>query len=247
MQSRTVDEVIPFRRPEWGRIVLSDLEPRVNTRDIEETFGTLGLIHNTILYKNEGKCVYALVTYYSDNCARAAEKKRDGVKLRGRPVKVKRVKTKFTWPEDNCALASSQVGIDDCDSTIVLSYVVSECVQLIQLANHFLGFNGWSCEIVRMEPYQGESTVPAPAMPAVQCTSQWICGVVVTLKDGRTCSGTGVGEGQGRDQGTATKVSTSSVSRLHILRLVVVILLVPSNQMSSLVCVSLHSLRRNTR
>ena len=70
------DEVISFQRPEGGRILIHNLDPRVTAREIEDAFGlaSIGLIHHVIVYVEPGtsRAVYALVTYYSDNSARAA-------------------------------------------------------------------------------------------------------------------------------------------------------------------------------
>jgi hypothetical protein len=231
---RTVDEVIPFRRPTSGRIIVSNLEPRVTQLDIEESFGTLGLIHNIIMYKTDGKSLYALVTYYSENCARAAHLKRDGVFLRGRPVEVKRVKTKFTWGGKDPTLRSEEVST----RFMLLGAAFSlNQTQLIQLANNLLGFEGWSCGIVRLEPFQGNDPGLEPAMAAcakpattaAQHTCEWICEVVVTLKDGRTCNGTGVGMGLGKNKGSAMTVRF------------------PPSQCTSLTTLSLDSLQRSSQ
>lgn len=131
------DEVILFRTPEDASgLFVSNLSPKVSLEQMTDLFTQYGLLHEikvTVKVDDADPSdtyAYAFVRYYSKVSARRARKALQRDIVQDRPMNIARINRQKRNTHANQLLPLAR---------------------MVRLANYYLGYAGWSCEILAIE------------------------------------------------------------------------------------------------
>uniref|UniRef100_A0A8B9UIB3 RRM domain-containing protein n=1 Tax=Anas zonorhyncha TaxID=75864 RepID=A0A8B9UIB3_9AVES len=199
-------EVLAFRVPAGSAhtLLVWGLEPAPGLEhSLFSVFSKFGLLYSVRAHRNAavaGPGYYAIIKFYSDRDASRAQRACNGQRLfQKSPLKV--------------CVCTKQKGLQQQ----VLALNSNKCQEL---ANHYLGFNGWSSRIITLQNVSGFDDENGDLGKILQKRSvKYLGAVEVTLPNHGVCTrGVGLGEADiENSEGTfCMQIKVSSIQKLAV-------------------------------
>ena len=170
------------RRPAAGQfcVTLSGISPNTDPAKLERCLRECGgPLENLIVHEShfgESRALYATAQFFCEADCERCRSNCDGLLLSGRRIQVSRLTKSSGWSSNGAVL---ELGF----------------AKAIELMNHFLGFNGWSSELLGFEAVANGSGTSAGTSTAVLAAAGYEARVRIRVPgSGVDLIGTGVGD-----------------------------------------------------